>query len=105
MNINFQNGKGTIIVLNDDELILARAMVQLVLEAGYVKADDREKLLRITLTMQAVIFRRIEQEKERKRFKLCEKCCMEIDTTKDAYINRDGSFIHQCCPPLKGNRP
>jgi len=63
MNINFQNGKQTVIVLNDNELPIARAMVQLVLEAGYVKGEDREKLLRVALTMQGVLLRRILAEK------------------------------------------
>ena len=105
MNINFQAGKGTVITFTDEELMHARIVIQAMLESGILAKESKEKVLRIALQMQAIIFKRGLEQKERDRYKICEKCCTEIDTSVDYYITKDGSYSHQQCPQLKENRP
>ena len=101
MNVNFQEGNKTVIVLEDNELIVARMMLQSVLDSGYIVGEDREKMLRITLRMQAIIFRRIIDEKERHRYKTCCLCFRQIDTEHDNFVMRGTFFNHQQCPLQK----
>jgi len=105
LNINFQPGVGTTIDFTDQELVHARIMLQAMCESGILSKESKEVVLRISLRMQAVIFRKMEEQRAKERYRLCTKCCTEVDTDKDAFIIIDGTIFHQVCPKLKGDRP
>ncbi|TXG77202.1 hypothetical protein E6Q11_03215 [Candidatus Dojkabacteria bacterium] len=105
MNINFQNGKGTVIAFEDKELLHVHIMLQALVGSGMVSGDAKEKILRIILQMQAHLFKRREEEEARKRFKICEKCACEIDLKLQEHCFVNGGYIHLICPELKEDRP
>lgn len=69
----------------------------------FVTQDNRD-FYRIFNSVESELRKKIVREAEADRFKLCHRCCKEIDTKKDRFQHTQFSdyemYQHQECPPI-----
>jgi len=101
MNVCLKYGTGVTIEIKWEHLHVMYAVLALIKQFA---PESNTQFYAIYHAVEGALRKKVILEAEAKRFKLCSKCCREIDTEKDKYHHTQFEsgyeiWTHQDCPP------
>lgn len=104
MQLVYTKDKGCVLGFKPEELHIILAVLSYLLK-NWVPSDAHA-FNAVYRRVESDFRHKLEKDEMARRYKLCIKCCREIDTDTDKYTHHQfdsgfETYQHQACPPLK----